>query len=31
VLNAVSLHGGLPGAWPQRLVSATSTYLRKSP
>jgi hypothetical protein len=25
VLNAVSLHGGLPGAWPQRLVSAKST------
>jgi hypothetical protein len=25
VLNGVSLHGGLPGAWPQRLVSATST------
>src|SRR5260370_538114 len=25
VRNAVSLHGGLPGAWPQRLVSATST------
>lgn len=25
VLNGVSLHGGLPSAWPQRLVSATST------
>jgi hypothetical protein len=25
VLNGVSLHGGLPNAWPQRLVSAKST------
>ena len=25
VLNGVSLHGGLPSAWPQRLVSAKST------
>jgi hypothetical protein len=24
VLNAVSLRGGLPGAWPQQLVTATS-------
>jgi len=25
VLNAVSLRGGLPGAWPQRLVTAKTT------
>ena len=24
ILNAVSLHGGLPGSWPQRQVSAKS-------
>ncbi len=25
ILNVISLHGGLPGAWPQKLVTAKTT------